>query len=101
MTELLYMYDSYLKEFDAKVIEVLGDNVVLDRTAFRPRGVGLPEDIGILARSREEFEVIQVFRKDSKVLHNVPRHRLSVGERVRGIHDYENAYRDSCFNSRI
>ncbi|MEM2051185.1 MAG: alanyl-tRNA editing protein AlaX, partial [Thermoproteota archaeon] len=28
------MDDSYLREFDARVIEVSGDNVILDRTAF-------------------------------------------------------------------
>lgn len=92
MTELLYMDDSYLREFDAKIIEVLGDSVVLDRTVFHPRGGGLPEDIGVLIRNGEEFKVVQVLSEDGKVLHNAPGHRLNVGDRVRGILDWNRRY---------
>ncbi|MEM1553841.1 MAG: alanyl-tRNA editing protein AlaXM [Thermoproteota archaeon] len=92
MTELLYMDDSYLKEFDAEVVEILGDNVVLDRTAFHPRGGGLPEDIGIIVKDGEEFKVLQVVSEDGKVLHNVPGHRFNVGDKVRGILNWERRY---------
>lgn len=92
MTKLLYMDDSYLKEFDAEVIEVLGDDVVLDKTAFHPRGGGLPEDIGIFVKNGEEFKVIQVINEDNKVLHKVPGHKLNVGDKVRGILDWERRY---------
>ncbi|MEM2172508.1 MAG: alanyl-tRNA editing protein AlaXM [Thermoproteota archaeon] len=92
MTELLYMDDSYLKEFDAKVVEILGDNVVLDRTAFYPRGGGLPEDIGIIVKDGEEFKVLQVVSEDGKVLHDVPGHRFNVGDKVRGILNWERRY---------
>lgn len=86
------MDDSYLKEFDAKVVETLGDNVVLDRTAFHPRGGGLPEDIGILIRDGEEFRVVQVLSEEGKVLHNVSGHRLNIGDKVRGVLDWERRY---------
>ena len=52
MTELLYYQDAYLKEFDARVIEVeAGENslrLVLDCTAFYPGGGGQPNDMGWL-----------------------------------------------------
>lgn len=86
------MDDSYLKEFDAEVVEILGDNVVLDRTAFHPRGGGLPEDIGIIVKDGEEFKVLQVVSEDGKVLHNVPGHRFNVGDKVRGILNWERRY---------
>jgi len=40
MTELLYQTDSYLKEFDAKVVKVdeTQHAVVLDQSAFFPGG---------------------------------------------------------------
>ena len=46
MTELLYQTDSYLREFEAAVVDVLPDarSVVLDRTAFYPGGGGQPAD---------------------------------------------------------
>lgn len=50
MTELLYQTDSYVKEFDAKVVAVdaAGNRVALDRTAFYPGGGGQPNDLGEL-----------------------------------------------------
>ncbi len=40
MTELLYQTDGYLREFDAVVTKVVGDGVVLNRTAFIPEAGG-------------------------------------------------------------
>jgi misacylated tRNA(Ala) deacylase len=48
MTVALYHLDSYLKEFEAKVIAVDEElhAVVLDQTAFFPGGGGQPHDLG-------------------------------------------------------
>ena len=48
-TELLYLRDAYLTEFDAVVVEVRDGAVALDRTAFYPTGGGQPHDTGSLA----------------------------------------------------
>ncbi len=52
MTERLYYSDSYLREFEAQVLEARpsGDRVrvVLDRTAFYPTSGGQPHDLGTL-----------------------------------------------------
>lgn len=50
MTERLYYPDSFLTEFDARVVERLdsGMRAVLDRTAFYPASGGQPHDTGIL-----------------------------------------------------
>ena len=48
MTELLCSTDAYLKEFDARVVELRDGAVVLDRTAFYPTGGGQPGDTGVL-----------------------------------------------------
>lgn len=92
MTELLYMDDSYLKVFEARVVDILGDNVILDRTAFHPRGGGLPDDIGILEKEGREFKVVQVFGEDEKILHSAPSHGLNVGDVVKGFLDWERRY---------
>jgi misacylated tRNA(Ala) deacylase len=59
-TELLYLRDAYLTEFDATVIEVRDGAVALDRTAFYPTGGGQPHDTGTLG----DAPVIDV-RKDA------------------------------------
>ncbi len=48
MTEILCYSDSYLKEFDARVIDSTPRGVVLDRTGFYPGGGGQPSDSGAL-----------------------------------------------------
>ena len=48
MTERLYYQDSYLREFQARVVAVSDDGrrVILDRTAFYPSSGGQPFDVG-------------------------------------------------------
>jgi misacylated tRNA(Ala) deacylase len=48
-TELLYLRDAYLHEFNARVVAVRGAEVELDRTAFYPTGGGQPHDTGAIA----------------------------------------------------
>ncbi len=48
-TELLYLRDAYLRDFDAIIVAVDGDRVALDRTAFYPTGGGQPHDTGTIA----------------------------------------------------
>ncbi len=51
-TKLLYYRDSYLREFDARIVELrpVGDAtaIVLDRTAFYPTSGGQPNDLGTI-----------------------------------------------------
>ena len=53
-TQRLYYTDSYLTEFDARVVEVADDGrrVYLDQTAFYPTSGGQPHDLGSLAGTR-------------------------------------------------
>ena len=52
MTDLLFLRDAYLGEFDAIVTAVDGAEVSLDRTAFYPTGGGQPHDTGALGEAR-------------------------------------------------
>ncbi len=62
MTDLLYQTDSYLRQFEARVIAVdpAGSRVALDRTAFYPGGGGQPSDTGSLAFDGATALVTQV-----------------------------------------
>ena len=68
MTELLFHNDSYLREFEAVVTEVMDSGVVLDRTAFFAGGGGQPYDTGVLLADGQEYRVTRVGRADGKVV---------------------------------
>lgn len=67
MTERLYYKDCYLREFQARVVDVSGDGkrVSLDRTAFYPTSGGQPFDLGTLAGA----SVIEVVDEEDRVVH--------------------------------
>lgn len=73
MTELLYLEDHYLKEFDSRVIEMPDPkSLVLERTAFYPRGGGQPSDRGsIHMKDGSTLQVIECTKGEGMVLHIV------------------------------
>ena len=96
-TELLYQKDSYLREFDAAVKRVDGEKIVLDKTAFHPRSGGLDHDTGILLKGDKEYHVVKVLfdKETGEVVHylDTSEHDIKVGDRVRGIIDWDRRYR--------
>ncbi len=91
-TELLYLDDSYLKEFEAVVVHSEGDYVVLDKTAFHPRAGGLVSDIGVLKHGAETSRVVEVFFGED-VIHRVEGSVPAVGSKVEGVLDWDKRYR--------
>ncbi len=84
-TELLYLRDAYLTEFDAVVVDVRDQAVALDRTAFYPTGGGQPYDTGMLS----ELAVVEVRKEGDLVWHAVNGETLpAIGETVHGVVDW-------------
>lgn len=92
LTELLYMDDSYLKEFDARVTGSGEDWVTLDRTAFYPRGGGLPCDTGVLSWEGGQARVTRVVKEEGLVKHYVDS-SIPEGTSVHGVIDWDRRYR--------
>lgn len=92
MTELLYLRDAYLREFEAGVVEVDPDGrrVSLDRSAFYPTGGGQPHDTGTLAGAP-----VEDVRKDGdRVWHRLGDGELpTVGQTVAGTLDWDRRHR--------
>jgi Ser-tRNA(Ala) deacylase AlaX len=91
MTRKLFWEDMYTKEFTAKVVSVEGNRVVLDQTAFNPRGGGLVGDIGSLGGVR----VTDTIKGDADsivhVLETPP--GFTVGAEVQGNLDWDRRHR--------
>jgi misacylated tRNA(Ala) deacylase len=93
MTELLYMTDCYLREFDAIVTKVDRKLVFLDKTAFYPESGGQLTDTGKLIKvSGEEFTVVFAKKAEGDVLHEVDKEGLRIGDKVHGILDWGRRY---------
>jgi Ser-tRNA(Ala) deacylase AlaX len=79
----------YMREFDGKVTSVEGNRVVLDQTAFYPRGGGLVSDTGVLGMAR----VTEVVKENGEVFHFVDNPgQLKAGDSVHGVIDWERRY---------
>ena len=91
-TELLYLDDSYLTEFEARVIDVLDTGVMLNQTAFYARGGGQMGDTGTLQGERGMIRVLGTERRDGDVFHVVDARELRVGDEVRGVIDWDQRY---------
>ena len=93
MTETLYMNDSYLKEWNAKVLKVKDDKyIVLDRTAFYPKGGGQPCDEGVIRRGGDEFRVVYVGKFSGDISHEVDKPGLKEGDSISCEIDWERRY---------
>ena len=65
MTRRLYWEDMYIREFEGRVESVDGTKVVLDQTAFNPRGGGLVSDTGVLGA----LKVLEVVKEGDEITH--------------------------------
>ena len=84
MTELLFLRDAYLREFDASVTAVDGAEVCLDCTAFYATGGGQPSDTGTLGEAR----VVEVRKSGDEVWHRLEGPVPGVGGVVHGSVDW-------------
>jgi alanyl-tRNA synthetase len=74
MTDRLYYHDSFIYDFDARVVEAFDSNgrtaVVLDRTAFYPTSGGQVHDLGMLTAEGQQIAVTEVADEgDGRILH--------------------------------
>jgi Ser-tRNA(Ala) deacylase AlaX len=92
MTELLYLDDSYVREFHASVVAEGSQAVALGRTAFYPGEGGQPPDLGWLRWPGSETRVVGM-RKEGDVLWHVLEGLVPPkGQEVRGALDWERRY---------
>jgi misacylated tRNA(Ala) deacylase len=94
MDKALYMDDSYLKEWDTKVKSVSQDKfIVLEKTAFFPRGGGVEWDTGIITtEDGRKFNVVYTGKFSREISHEVDKKGLKVGDIVHCNLDWDKRY---------
>jgi misacylated tRNA(Ala) deacylase len=91
MTRKLFWEDAYVREFDATIGSVDGNQVVLDQTAFNPRGGGLVGDVGTL----DGVKVTDTIKASADVIAHVLDNTgsLATGNTVHGVLDWNRRHR--------
>lgn len=92
MTDLLFLTDAYVREFEAVVTAQVEGGVVLDRTAFYPGGGGQPCDFGSLQSGEMTWDVMKTQKVSGQVVHVVAGDLPAVGTAVTGSLDWDRRY---------
>jgi misacylated tRNA(Ala) deacylase len=92
MTGELFLRDSYVKEFDARVEKLARREVILDRTAFYPGGGGQPPDKGTLGIGPVRASVVDVRREGGELIHVLDNPIPDTVRDLRGELDWERRY---------
>ena len=87
-SEPLYVEDSHLKEFDARVVKAGPRFIILDRTAFYPESGGQPSDTGVITHVGGEASVRKVMKRGRDIYHYLDGD-IQVGTEVHGSIDWE------------
>jgi len=95
-TRRLFHEDPYMRRFEARILGVNGNYVVLDATAFYPTGGGQLHDTGVIEACGERRKVKRVEKTAKNVIVHILDKPLSsdcVGELARGEIDWQRRYR--------
>jgi len=80
----------YAREFDARVEKVEGTKVVVDETAFNPRGGGLVSDTGTLGG----LKVLEAVKEGEEIVHLMEASpAFGAGALVHGVLDWDRRFR--------
>lgn len=90
-TTPLYLDESERQTFEATVVDTTADAVLLDRTAFYPKGGGQPHDTGELESADESWTVTDVTGR-GEIWHSLTGETPAVETTVTGCLDWERRY---------
>lgn len=98
ITKPLYHEDPYMKEFDAKVLQITKLDtrfgIVLDQTAFYPVGGGQPADTGNIKGQNGEAQIVDVQTSKGVITHVASEiiGKIERGEHIRGAIDWKRRF---------
>jgi misacylated tRNA(Ala) deacylase len=92
---MLFIEDSYLKDFDATILNIDSNKIILDRTAFYAKSGGQPGDIGKIILNGKEINIIDtVYDNKQNILHVCENSNdLKIDEKIKGKINWETRYK--------
>lgn len=101
MSDELFLKDAYLEEFEARVVNLAGREVVLDRTAFYPGGGGQPADKGTLGVGPVQANVVDARREGGDIVHVLDNAIPDTVRKLKGELDWERRYAHMRYHTAL
>jgi len=92
---MLFVENSYLKEFDSKILNIKNNNIFLEETAFYAKSGGQPGDTGKIILNDNEINIIDTFYdQDKNITHTCEDVKdLKIGDNIKGKINWQNRYK--------
>ena len=101
MTGELFLKDSYIKEFESRVVKLEGREIFLDQTAFYPGGGGQPADRGSLGIGPVRASVVDARREGGEVVHVLDKAIPDTVRDLKGALDWERRYAHMRYHTAL
>ena len=92
---MLFIDNSYTKDFESKIIRIENNQLILENTAFYAKSGGQPGDTGELLIQNEIIKIIETCYNDKKEIIHLTENKINfkVGEFAKGTIDWEKRYK--------
>ena len=100
---MLFIEDPYLKEFDAKILNINLNQITLDQTAFYARSGGQPGDVGQLTINGNTINIIDTIKdQENNIIHIAENNiELAIGEKIQGTINWNKRYKHMRMHSAL
>jgi len=95
MTKKLFWDNPYDTHFEAEIIGIDEDGIILDRTLFYPDGGNQISDKGVILKQDNSFQVKHISKRNNKIIHHISEpfgEKLKIGDRIEGEIDWNYRY---------
>ena len=100
---MLFIENSYLKNFETKIKKIENNNVILEQTAFYAKSGGQPGDIGKIVFNENEFNIVDtIYDLEKNIIHVCENtDGLKIGEIINGKIDWNIRYKHMRMHSAL
>ena len=91
---MIFLNDSYIKEFDSIITEIIDNKIFLKETAFYAKSGGQPGDQGNFTVNGETHQVTETIKHEGKIAHVIQGDfNLTIGQKIYGKINWDLRYR--------
>ena len=100
---MLFIEDPYLKEFDAKIVNINTNQITLDQTVFYARSGGQPGDIGQLTTNGNTINIIDTIKDHENNIIHIAEYNIEseIGEKIQGTINWDKRYKHMRMHSAL